>query len=87
MSIGFIDDRLKKLSESIDTISRNTIDFKSANNIYNPEIQTTKSLENITKGQEISFNFEMSFLIFFALGILVKIVKRLFLIKFKFKNL
>tara|TARA_B110000003_G_scaffold14445_1_gene14174 strand:- start:3320 stop:5653 length:2334 start_codon:yes stop_codon:yes gene_type:complete len=59
VSIGFIDDRLKKLSESIDTISRNTIDFKSANNIYNPEIQTTKSLENITKGQEISFNFEI----------------------------
>ena len=59
VSIGFIDDRLKKLSKSIDTISRNTIDFKSANNIYNPEIQTTSSLENITKGQEISFNFKI----------------------------
>ena len=59
VSIGFIDDRLKKLSESIDTISKNTIDFKSANNIYNPIIQTTNSLENITKGQEISFNFKI----------------------------
>ncbi len=59
VSIGFIDDRLKKLSKSIDTISRNTIDFKSANNIYNPIIQTTSSLENITKGQEISFNFKI----------------------------
>ena len=59
ISIGFIDDRLKKLSESIDTISRNTIDFKSANNIYDPLIQTTKSLDNITKGQEISFDFKI----------------------------
>lgn len=59
VSIGFIDDRLRILSESIDTISRNTIDFKSANNIYNPNIQTSNSLENITKGQEISFNFEI----------------------------
>lgn len=59
VSIGFIDDRLRILSESIDTISRNTIDFKSANNIYNPNIQTTNSLENITKGQEISFDFKI----------------------------
>lgn len=59
VSIGFIDDRLRKLSESIDTISRNTIDFKSSNNIYNPIVQTTKTLENINKGQEISFNFEI----------------------------
>ena len=28
-------------------------------NIYNPNIQTTNSLENITKGQEISFDFKI----------------------------
>jgi hypothetical protein len=34
----------------------------------------------------MSSNDEISFRTFFAFGILVKIVKRLFLIKFKFKN-
>ena len=73
ISIGFIDDRLKKLSESIDTISRNTIDFKSANNIYDPLIQTTKSLDNITKGQEISFDFKIQIEI--AKALLDKLIK------------
>ena len=59
VSIGFIDDRLKKLSESIDTISKNTINFRSANNIYDPITQTSKSLDNITKGQEMSLELKI----------------------------
>jgi uncharacterized protein involved in exopolysaccharide biosynthesis len=36
VSIAFIEERLKGLTESIDTISENTITYQMANSIYNP---------------------------------------------------
>ena len=46
VSIAFIEDRLKGLSESIDTISQNTIDYQMDNGIFDPEAQTGNALNN-----------------------------------------
>jgi capsular exopolysaccharide synthesis family protein len=67
VSIAFIDDRLKGLSESIDTISKNTIDYQMDNGIFDPEAQTGNALNNIIKGQQEAF----------ALGIQLEIAQAL----------
>ena len=67
VSIAFIEDRLKGLSESIDTISQNTIDYQMDNGIFDPEAQTGNALDNIIKGQQEAF----------ALGIQLEIAKAL----------
>ncbi len=40
------------LSESIDTISKNTIAFQSSNAVFDPSLQTGNALSNLIKGQE-----------------------------------
>ncbi|MDA9907637.1 polysaccharide biosynthesis tyrosine autokinase [Flavobacteriaceae bacterium] len=67
VSIAFIEDRLKGLSESIDTISQNTIDYQTDNGIFDPEAQTGNALDNIIKGQQEAF----------ALGIQLEIARAL----------
>jgi len=67
VSIDFIEERLEGLSESIDTISKNTIAYQMANDIYDPITQTSNSLDNIIKGQEEAF----------GLGIQLEIAKAL----------
>lgn len=59
VSMDFIDNRLKGLTESIDSISENTIIYQMDNDIYEPYIQTKNALENIIKGQEESFSLEI----------------------------
>ena len=59
LSMDFIDNRLKGLTESIDSISENTIIYQMDNNIYEPNIQTKNALENIIKGQEETFSLEI----------------------------
>ena len=67
VSIAFIEDRLKGLSQSIDTISQKTIDYQMDNGIFDPEAQTGNALDNIIKGQQEAF----------ALGIQLEIAKAL----------
>lgn len=67
VSIAFIEDRLKRLSKSIDTISQNTIDYQTDNGIFDPEAQTGNALDNIIKGQQEAF----------ALGIQLEIARAL----------
>jgi capsular exopolysaccharide synthesis family protein len=55
VSIDFIDERLKGLTKSIDTISQNTIAYQTANGIFDPAAQTDNALTNIIKGQEEAF--------------------------------
>ena len=55
VSIDFIDERLKGLTKSIDTISQNTIAYQTANGIFDPVAQTGNALTNIIKGQEEAF--------------------------------
>ena len=55
VSIAFIEERLKGLTESIDTISQNTIAYQMENGIYDPITQTGNALNTIIKGQEESF--------------------------------
>ena len=52
VSINFIEDRLIGLTQNIDTISKNTIAFQTANGLYDPMLQTGNALSNIIKGQE-----------------------------------
>ena len=52
ISIAFIEERLEKLTQNIDTISQKTILFQTENSIYNSETQTGNALTNILKGEE-----------------------------------
>ena len=52
VSIAFIEERLQSLTESIDTISKNTIAFQSSSGLFDPSLQTGNALSNIIKGQE-----------------------------------
>jgi capsular exopolysaccharide synthesis family protein len=52
VSIAFIEERLQGLTESIDTISKNTIAFQSSSGLFDPSLQTGNALSNIIKGQE-----------------------------------
>jgi capsular exopolysaccharide synthesis family protein len=55
VSLAFINDRLSSLTKSIDTLSKNTIAFQTANGIFDPVAQTGNALSNIVKGQEEAF--------------------------------
>ena len=56
VSIDFIDERLKGLTKSIDTISQNTIAYQMASGIFDPATQTGNALTSIIKGQEEAFS-------------------------------
>ena len=56
VSIEFIDARLQGLTQSIDTISENTIAYQRANALFDPAQQTGNALSNIIKGQEEALN-------------------------------
>ena len=56
VSLDFIDERLKGLIKSIDTISQNTISYQMDNDIYQPAIQTENALANIIKDQKMAFD-------------------------------
>ena len=57
VSIDFIDERLKGLTKSIDTISQNTIAYQMANGIFDPAAQTGNALTISYKGQEEAFSY------------------------------
>ncbi len=59
VSIAFIDQRLEGLRQSIDTISTNTINYKINNEVFEPEIQTTNALSNISQGQQEAFSLSI----------------------------
>ena len=58
-SIDFIDLRLKDLSNTIDSISKETIDYQLKNTFYDSEIQTSNALSNMVKENEASFNLKI----------------------------
>ena len=58
-SIEFIDERLKILKNTIDSISTKTIAYQLKNNIYDADIQTMNILSNITKENEASLNLKI----------------------------
>ena len=55
VSMAFIDQRLEGLRKSIDSITKNTIEFQMDNGIFDPNAQTNNALDNIVKGQEEVF--------------------------------
>jgi len=67
VSLAFINDRLDGLTKSIDTLTQNTINFQTANGIFDPIAQTGNALKNIIKGQDEAF----------GLGIQLEIAKAL----------
>ena len=71
VSIDFIDERLKGLTKSIDTISQNTIAYQMASGIFDPAAQTGNALTNIIKGQEEAFTIGIQLEI--AKGLLEKL--------------
>ena len=56
VSIEFIDSRLIGLTQSIDTISEQTIAFQSSSSVFDASLQTGNALNNIIKGQEQLLN-------------------------------
>ena len=58
-SIKFINSRLNTLTNTIDSISKQTIDYQLKNNIYDTEVQTLNLLSNIVKENEVSFNLKI----------------------------
>ena len=71
VSIDFIDERLKGLTKSIDTISQNTIAYQMASGIFDPATQTGNALSSIIKGQEEAFSIGIQLEI--AKGLLEKL--------------
>jgi capsular exopolysaccharide synthesis family protein len=59
VSIAFIEERLNGLTESIDTISKNTIAYQMANDIYDPITQTGNALDNIIKSRQEAFGLDI----------------------------
>ena len=58
-TIKFIEQRLKTLKNTIDSISKKTIEYQLKNNIYNSEKQTSNLLSNIVKENEATFNLKI----------------------------
>ncbi len=58
LSIDFINDRLITIKNEIDSLSFQTIDFKSENLIFSAEAQTSTALSNISTINEERFMFE-----------------------------
>ena len=71
VSIDFIEERLKGLTKSIDTISQNTIAYQMASGIFDPATQTGNALSSIIKGQEEAFTIGIQLEI--AKGLLEKL--------------
>ena len=58
-SIEFIDKRLMILKNTIDSISKKTIEYQLKNNIYDTEAQTSNVLSNIIKENEAAFSLKI----------------------------
>jgi len=58
-TIKFIDTRLETLKNSLDKISKKTIEYQLENNIYDTEQQTSSLLSNIVKENEETFNLKI----------------------------
>jgi capsular exopolysaccharide synthesis family protein len=58
-SIEFIDERLKILKKTIDSISKKTILYQLENNIYDSELQTSNILSSIVRESEASFTLKI----------------------------
>jgi capsular exopolysaccharide synthesis family protein len=58
-SIKFIDERLKILTKTLNTISKKTIDYQLENKIYDTETQTFNALTSIDKENEAAFNLKI----------------------------
>ena len=58
-TIRFIDQRLKELTNSIESISKKTIQYQIDNGVYNAEIQTSNALTKIIKEKEASFTLQV----------------------------
>ena len=58
-SIKFIDKRLNILKNTIDSISKKTIEYQLKNNIYDTEAQTSNVLSNIIKENEATLNLKI----------------------------
>jgi len=58
-SIEFINQRLKVLTKTIDSISKKTIKYQLENNIYDADTQTSNLLSNIIKENEATFNLKI----------------------------
>ena len=58
-SINFIDTRLEILKNTINSISKRTIEYQLENNIYDSEEQTSNLLSKIVKENEAAFNLKI----------------------------
>ena len=58
-TIKFIDTRLETLKNTLDKISKKTIEYQLENNIYDTEEQTSNLLSNIVKENEETFNLKI----------------------------
>ena len=58
-SINFINERLRTLAKTIDSISKSTIKYQLNNNIYDAQLQTSNLLSNIVKENEETFNLKI----------------------------
>ena len=58
-TIKFIDSRLETLKNTLDKISKKTIEYQLENNIYDTEQQTSNLLSNIVKENEAAFNLKI----------------------------
>ena len=58
-SIKFIDKRLKILKNSIDSISKKTIEYQKNNNVFDAEKQTSNALSSIIKENEATFTLKI----------------------------
>jgi len=58
-SINFIDTRLETLKNTINSISKTTIEYQLKNNIYDTETQTSNLLSTIVKDNKATFNLKI----------------------------
>ena len=58
-TIKFIDTRLETLKNTLDKISKKTIEYQLENNIYDTEQQTSSLLSNIVKENEETFKLKI----------------------------
>ena len=58
-TIEFVDSRLETLKNTLDVISKKTIEYQLENNIYDTEKQTSNLLSNIVKENEATFNLKI----------------------------
>ena len=56
LSISFIDNRIYKLKEKIDSLNYAMSDFKISNGVYMPENQTNSALNNLNEIEQKIFN-------------------------------